>query len=740
MSKTLSANVSNGKDADQSQPVYLIQIIPISGTTLYLSAPTSHYDSGASQQYDGSKIARGGLGSLSMSIDLSKGGNIGKVSNFRLKLSNIDIYSDTFSGTIWENAPIEIRLIFADQADAHWSNAVQIFKGYVEDIEWDHATIELLCIDSWQSKHRKILNDHIITLEEFPTCPSGNVGKVIPVIFGSFWGSDVHRSAMAAQRINGSDAIGYYDHALGYRVNLIPPNGSVDDNVLVCRHVLNKYPQAANLYFRHLRTFDINSWIMMYGAMGTASFAMYRTLIDGAKINHYRLYFVPDVVLEQTGTTNAANAVNENVTDWLTLTSGQSAKFGFSIPNSDILDDCDYIQINAVLDVTGTPVDDLLLIELYESDGTTLIASNTSDPSGWDPNWGTILLTKSTGMAGYNIPELQIKLSYQMTGGDDNLTLKIRNLWTDIRLNDSISPYCYVPISDIPDEIFLPCEGYEYDDWIGSRMGHSGGDLIENPCGMIEAILREILGIPGTSINTDSFDAVETQRSSWKFANELLEASESLKIIQQLARGGIFGYIVDYAGKESLIRMDETGTPIAITKNKMLVEGNHSTLSISKTKLSNLHNAFILNYKRNLNTGNYEKQLYCLHPDEDSYSSDYCNFSSEGSTYWNHCHSIYTNYGIINTWEFNADWIRDDATAELFIKRIIKWLACRRYIVRFKSNLDFIQLEIGDQATIAHDLLPDSISGSDVFNLTGIKMDPGKNELKFEFLDIENAF
>ena len=73
----------------------------------------------------------------------------------------------------------------------------------------------------------------------------------------------------------------------------------------------------------------------------------------------------------------------------------------------------------------------------------------------------------------------------------------------------------------------------------------------------------------------------------------------------------------------------------------------------------------------------------------------------------------------MNRWTYSADWIRDDATAELFIKTMADWLAIRKWEVEatLRYSAKTLKLETLDQVTWDLDLLPVSVRDTQVTNL-----------------------
>uniref|UniRef100_A0A6M3KLR8 Tail protein n=1 Tax=viral metagenome TaxID=1070528 RepID=A0A6M3KLR8_9ZZZZ len=101
-------------------------------------------------------------------------------------------------------------------------------------------------------------------------------------------------------------------------------------------------------------------------------------------------------------------------------------------------------------------------------------------------------------------------------------------------------------------QLFVYGAGYEYGSWItdGGRSigGLSPGDLIENPCHVIEAIAR-YAGITTTNINTTKIDTAYTASSSWKLAYVINENISWMEFISSIAKLFALRIYFDYANQ-----------------------------------------------------------------------------------------------------------------------------------------------------------------------------------------------
>ena len=336
---------------------------------------------------------------------------------------------------------------------------------------------------------------------------------------------------------------------------------------------------------------------------------------------------------------------------------------------------------------------------------------------------------------------LEIELLYDDNGNYSGGIFKVRNLFVvGAQLQNAQDGEHF--------DLYMTVKGRKYGSWIdqitpqGPRdSDFTNGDLIEVPGGIVESILRDELMLGNSEIDMTSFNELEDERLTWKFASELLETKDSLDVIDQVAYEGCFGYIQREDGKETVFDFDVSGSGSLISLSSVVRwKGNRPQIKVRKSSIGEVRNRFFLHYKKNMATDEYEGLLFVDHPEEQTFNSDYTNLSSEGETYWNKCAFVsggaYYNYGFVKTWEYKADWIRDSATAEMFLKKMIDWLTRQHWIVEYETFLDSIDLEIGDQRRLSHDVLPAGVQGMRKFILVSKEINPKDSTIKLSWFDI----
>ena len=266
------------------------------------------------------------------------------------------------------------------------------------------------------------------------------------------------------------------------------------------------------------------------------------------------------------------------------------------------------------------------------------------------------------------------------------------------------------------------------------------GDLIENPAYVVESLLidNDCTDATITEIDTDGFDAVATVcAANWILARQILEQKNVFDYIAEICREFYFAFFERSDGTFTL--RDIRKTALSVTTygtNTFLMKGQDTSFKIGRIPVKNIYNDFILHYKVNVATGEAEKMVFCRHPDEASFDASYTNLTSLGSAFWGLCHTSYTNLQQVNTWEYTAEWIRDEGTANQFIKRMIYHLKSRKYEVLFTAPLSALALELCDEAKFTHPLMPAAMDSVTRFRLVEQSIDPNTDTIDCTFLEV----
>lgn len=237
-------------------------------------------------------------------------------------------------------------------------------------------------------------------------------------------------------------------------------------------------------------------------------------------------------------------------------------------------------------------------------------------------------------------------------------------------------------------------------------------------------------------IKESNFDTVGAERTSWKFGRQILSPINSRELLQSISYEGGFGYWTRPDGLESLALIVATGSPSAFTTADVLMNGKRSSLKVRRADISVVKTEFILHYRRNAANGDYEKVLYVKNSQSSEFDAKFTNLASDDSTYWQLCADAYGDFQQVARWEYNADWIRDDATAELFIKFMIRWLTRLPLIVQFETTIKHIGATLFDQYKINHPLLPAAENNTNHFIIVDQAIRPESNTMSLTLYDV----
>jgi hypothetical protein len=278
---------------------------------------------------------------------------------------------------------------------------------------------------------------------------------------------------------------------------------------------------------------------------------------------------------------------------------------------------------------------------------------------------------------------------------------------------------------NIASNIFLALTGREYDTWITYPVplrvnGHEGGELIEIPSYIIESLFMDELGLTATDVNYPDFDKLGHYttglRHDWKHAISLYNTGHSAEVIKKIAfESGILS-LRDYKNRERVVAIDQYIPTTQLNTSDVVVEGL-PLVKVKQTPLRYIKNEFYLNYKFNYGSGNYDKGIFVNASDDDIGNT---RTDSITKTYTALCTLSQSKYNVVNPWIYNADSIRDDATAKLFIKFMADWLAMRKWEI--EATLWYsektLTLEVGDEVKWVLNLLPVSMQDKRVLGVT----------------------
>ena len=741
MARSLSANVTTGKSGGHDA-LYLLQVTVLEGSIYCFSYAEEFVDT---YTYNANVLDKSkGLGRVGFKSRVEDGGGIATTDGWTFKIQNSALDSDIWGQITWEGAEVDLRLIFSDVAGASWANAAQLFNGYIEDVSWDWNIMEFKCISSAKTRHQDIPTLRFRKdVTPYTRMPDEINGKIIPLVWGDFAIDPIHKAAIGCDISSWAAANGHRDYIKGYLID-----NQNDDALVVCF-------AAHQLYWTSQPEIDSTARLASkYNGMAPGSFGLSQ-LTEGSEDTAYggdNIYVRKDCEVEQ-GSPMIARIIpipyagrdadasyctdedNTNSTDVEDTDVPPNEDYLYYVPVSWLsgIETGSLWQVRCAIQASGITNDEIdFQFEQLKSNGIPngAFTENRTFGAAECTEDTMELITLGKGDAAWAISDdcarIRIRVSYVDNSAESG-HFYLKNLYMQI----------YNVPDDPPNEFFGTVQGRKYD-FLTGRVDHpdSNTDVIENPAGIIESIMRDILGLATADIDTGAFDDVATELDGWIFARQILNPEDSLKMIRQICYESGSVYYHDYANQESMFRLEPVSSIDTIALADIALDSNKKPMiSVGFTPLKKLYSEFWLHYKRNAATGEYDEVLYVKNPSAGSASGNH-NLASDGATYWGYCNDVYTDLGVSAVWEYEADWIRDAATAELFLEFMIRWLTFRRAVVKCTTYLDFINLELGDQIKVDCPILLDAWNDSDYFLVTAQTIEPLTSRIHFELLNI----
>ena len=735
MSRTLSANATAGKGGS-SNPVWLVQMDSSGGTYYFATETFVDLLVTPHKTYYGNRLLRKtGLGKIKQAVRIEEGGAFEEITDFSLLLANADLYSDTIAAEFFENRRVEVRLIFADKTAPSWANGIKCFFGYVNETpQFDFDKMTFKCTRGQRKWSRK-LPPIILSEDRFSNLPQANRGKVAPIILGDWTGgAGLNRSALASNRSPSSAEIIHRDYFKVLLLDEFKGAGDLSSGVgnpaavIACHDMALLPPANQNVYkfawdsergcWHKVKVkYDSAGWAETYADLYTA-----HPYLDASAAQKTEKVFRFIPLLGATNILNGTelNGIDEDDSNHTDLDANAyyvRYDLPFRFDGSMIKSLKVYWQIVG----NGVSGGDKVVYRM-ERTGETFQAADCPTNN----NFNSVDLTSvwPDTVEGGSIGGLTAKFT---RSGSNGGTFEIMSVFVEVVTEDA----------EVKTEFYETGKGLYYGSWIDDEHtpnpGLAEGDVVENAAYAIEALLISYgwIGADIGDISVAGFDSVATNKASWKLARQILEPTDLFDLIRKICYEFGFACFLRPDGTFCVRRIDATGDSVTTyDKSSMLYPGGQPSIKVERGSLKNMYNDFVLRYKVNMATGEPEKILFVRSPDAASYDSSYANLADESSDFWQYCSDAYDQFQQVNLWDYTANWIRDDATAELFLKKMILLLTRVPYKVTFQSALDLIGLELLDECKISHALLPTGISGASRFRLIEQEIDPATDTIK----------
>jgi hypothetical protein len=169
----------------------------------------------------------------------------------------------------------------------------------------------------------------------------------------------------------------------------------------------------------------------------------------------------------------------------------------------------------------------------------------------------------------------------------------------------------------------------------------------------------------------------------------------------------------------------------------------HQILSkpqLSKMKISEVKNDFILNYSYNYGSKQFAKTLQ-VNKDGNNLDNAICvTLGTTAAAQGTLCSDSYTAVGTVNSFSYDAWAIRDDATATALIIHLIDRLSVMRWLLEWQAGPSANVLEEGDFVNVRCDLA-ETVFGTAPMNakkwmLLDINSDPHTHDVTFRAIEV----
>lgn len=266
-----------------------------------------------------------------------------------------------------------------------------------------------------------------------------------------------------------------------------------------------------------------------------------------------------------------------------------------------------------------------------------------------------------------------------------------------------------------------------YRDTFGGEVSGAGYALLENPAHVASFICRTLSNAGSSAQTILDFRAVAALRSGWKVGRVIDELQQTNDLLQELGDMAGFWIWTDNQGRYRAFTADRVTAP-TFTLGRGMIVGT-TIRKAKQTPLRDVANSFTFKYKYNPVIDELAETLTCSATDSSA---------SLGATYEALCAAAKERFcnGKDIPITLEAPWLRDEATAVLWAKRMITWLTTRRWAVEFDMDLESMYYELGDTFEFAvaqwPGLAPDIAASQ--FVITGARPNPDKDTISITAL------
>lgn len=550
------------------------------------------------------------------------GGGIAQVSDVTLGINNAGGESNFLDTYFLSNDEVDLYAIFVTGAE-DTGDKIALFKGIVQDIDFDWETFTIRCADRSFQKYRKFPAE-TINFIDWPYVPFDNIQKPLPVPFGSLYNqpdnqtgdlrtalapcicTNIYDQEYTSGRFLDSHSIPYVYYSAAKRYGRVVDYTQTGDFFTIDSNKRYVYLHPV----RALATNDVSDHRLAWDLDSSTS----ATVGNGDNLD-----------LQMGGCIKLGSVYSGSVLVWIFASGNYNYTVGgasgsaigdksVTLNHANYEDNWNFEELEVKIDGTVVTASTLAFVSATKkitdsANGLAVFKTGaTIEVSGSTNNDGTYTIVTG-GVAA----EIVVSEALTDEGAGASVTIDTEAEIEEIRLR--VQFYEQESMERAGQEVYQSCNGYKD---VASQYHDGGlvatGGKLENPSHILEAIFRDRtwgMNRPVADINLSAFDDAATALSGWKFLFALTEKVDK-PWIEEFCRQSKMRLFEDYAGETKVTVFDKTNACVGFFNNANIAVLNpdapppqqRSSFSLKKSQLSEIKNEIVLYYKRDP-IGNY---------------------------------------------------------------------------------------------------------------------------------------
>ncbi len=635
-----------------------------------------------------------------------------------------------------DNKQVKIYRYYGDTKPAY-TEMLELFRGVIQHHRINNRTLDLE-IRKDEGKIDISLPKTVITKEVYTDVPPENIGKAIPIVFGDFTGDRIFVEAVGSIiETYGDDlceSVGYFKAYLIKQYN----SATIHINTyLYANHALKDLRNIAAMWESSIDSFVLvpcrpNMPGIGDGSSGFSPEPGYFPYDHLTSENDAALGLMPvlsKIIKYDSNTTvpDYANSQDTDPTNWSTITEHGDAWAGSNSTSWGVSGAFDTIAFVIETSAAAGYGTNCLVFRHRTYNGAGGEIDDVSESIITDGQHVFYLTDKAT------IDASIVHVTINIHGGvyvsptshaesfDGDYPIKFRNI-------QILRGYS----ADLGKEIFLNGQG-KADDGSGTITG-TASLLFQNPVHILKSLAVSEMGLTTAQLDTTDITTAITTLTSWKFAFQLLDVISGIDLLNKIGEQCKSSIFRDELDRLSISPWDDTKSfpnsatdipddydifqescdPVTFLgiqqslRNPIMLE----SLTLDQVPIENVYNSFELKFRKNYATDGYQEVLTMdngsgvvgaisttlVAGDEASMENSQTIAGLKAL-----CAASYTDIGsITRKLIFEADYIRDRATAVKLFQHLIECYTPRRYIVEFTTKENALWVEFGDIINVRH--------------------------------------